>query len=162
MTKKPAEWESLTARDIMRTEIFTVSVDTPLSEVERLLSEYRIGGLPVTTENGRIVGVISMRDLLERYAQDSDGSSRRRQTGFYYPASDEDAEDIEEFMVPEETADTAGDIMTPHVYTVAANASLREVSAKMVEHEVHRILVTENNRKIGFISSIDILKALAL
>lgn len=170
MTPQSTHWDTLTARDIMRTEILTVPVDAPLSEVERLLGEYRIGGLPVTGEAGRIIGVVSMRDLIERYAQDPDVHMRatagfRAATGFYHPASDEDVEGLREFSFGDDAADTsgdtAGDIMTPHVFTVRANAFIEEIAARMVEHNVHRILVTEDGRKIGFISTMDILKALA-
>lgn len=156
-----SEQDLWTAREIMRTEILTVSIDAPLSEAERLLGEFRIGGLPVTNETGHIIGVVSMRDLLERYSQDPDGSSRRHQTGFYHPASDDDLDELEAFSIPEESSDTVGDIMTPHVYTVGADATLSAIAAKMVEYNVHRILVTENGRKVGFISSMDVLKALA-
>lgn len=170
MTIQSTHWDTLTARDIMRTQILTVPVDAPLSEVERLLGEYRIGGLPVTNEAGRIIGVVSMRDLIERYSQDPDVHMRvsvgfREATGFYYPASDEDADGIRGFSIAEEGVDTGGDsvgdIMTPHVFTVHAEATMDEIAAKMVEHNVHRILVTEDGRKIGFISTMDILKALA-
>lgn len=145
----------------MQTEILAVPIDAPLSEVERLLGEYRIGGLPVTNEAGRIVGVVSMRDLIEKYAQDPDSGPRRSNAGFYHPSSDEDTDELDNFRLPDEVVDTAGDIMTPHVYTVAADDTLTQIAAKMVEHNVHRILVTQDGKKIGYISSMDILKALA-
>ena len=65
------------------------------------------------------------------------------------------------FRMHFEDADTVGDIMTPHVYTVGADDNLPTIASKMVACNVHRILVTEKGRKVGFISSMDVLKALA-
>ena len=42
-----ARWALVTARDIMRTDVVTLNYATPLSDVERTLSEHRISGVPV-------------------------------------------------------------------------------------------------------------------
>lgn len=155
------DWDDLTARDIMQTQVLTVSVDTPLSEVERLLSEHRISGLPVTDEAGHLVGVVSIRDLIEHYTEDPDARPRRGR-GFYQLDTEELAdEDIEAFEVPEEAEETAGDIMTAEVYAVPADAKLPEVARRMVELRIHRILVRENGKHVGLISTFDLLGALA-
>lgn len=158
---KKTSWQDLTAADVMRTDVLTVSESTPLSEVERLLGENRIGGLPVTNETGHITGVVSIRDLVDRYTQDPDARPRRGH-GFYHLSSEglED-EDFESFEVPEEAEETAGDIMTAQVYDVDATARLRDVAAKMVELNVHRLLVTEKRHTVGIVSTMDVLKALA-
>lgn len=159
MTK--TNWKDLTAADVMRTDVLTVSESTPLSEVERLLGENRIGGLPVTNETGHITGVVSIRDLVDRYTQDPD-SRPRRGHGFYHLSSEDlDDEDFESFEVPEEAEETAGDIMTAQVYAVDRTTPLQEVAAKMVELNVHRLLVTEKKRTVGIVSTMDVLKALA-
>jgi len=157
---KPS-WQNLTAADVMRTDVLTVSESTPLSEVERLLGENRVGGLPVTNETGHITGVVSIRDLVDRYTQDPD-SRPRRGNGFYHLSAEGlDDEDFDSFEVPEEAEETAGDIMTAQVYNVDRTTSLHGVAAKMVELNVHRLLVTENKHTVGIISTMDLLKALA-
>ena len=158
--KQSGTWASLTAQDIMQTTVLTVSTNTPLSEVERILSEHRIGGVPVTEEAGHIVGVISIRDLIEHYSEDP--GSRPRHEGFYNMSSEELLEeDMESLELPEESQETAGELMTAQVYTVAADASLRDVCSSMVKLKIHRILVEDNKRTVGLISTMDILKALA-
>lgn len=158
---KKISWQKLTAADVMRTDVLTVSESTPLSEVERLLGETRVGGLPVTNETGHITGVVSLRDLVDRYTQDPD-SRPRRGHGFYHLSAEElEEEDFDAFEVPEESEETAGDIMTAQVYNVDRTAPLKAVAAKMVELNVHRLLVTENKHNVGIISTMDVLKALA-
>ncbi len=160
--KKPLD--ALTARDVMQTHVLTVSLSTPLSEVERVLGEHRIGGAPVTDEAGHIVGVVSVRDLLERYTQDPDAQPRRG-PGFYHASSqemaDEDYEDLDSFNAPAEGEETVSDIMNSDVYSVPAAATLSTVAAQMIKHKIHRILVEDSKKYIGLITTFDLLSAVA-
>jgi len=63
----------LRVRDLMTTEVTTVGPTTSLKDVARLLVERRISGVPVL-ERGRLVGIVSEADLLQR----SPGEDMRR------------------------------------------------------------------------------------
>ena len=161
MSEKGKAWGQMTARSIMQTNVLTVSTSTPLSDVDRMLGEHRIGGLPVTDEAGHIAGVISMRDLLERYCQDEDAQPRRSH-GFYHLSSREMLEDdFDSFEVPAESEETAGEVMTAEVYSVDADAGLDQIAQAMSEKRIHRVLVQEDEKYVGLISTMDILSALA-
>ncbi|HET9886407.1 MAG TPA: IMP dehydrogenase, partial [bacterium] len=41
----------------------TLTPDRPVHEAEELMSRYRISGVPVTTKDGRLVGILTNRDL---------------------------------------------------------------------------------------------------
>ena len=41
----------------------TVTPETPIAEAERLMGEYKIGGLPVVDKDGKLVGMITNRDI---------------------------------------------------------------------------------------------------
>ncbi len=56
----------LYARDIMTTEVLTVSPETSISDLSKTLENRKIGGLPVVDKDGRLVGVITQSDLVER------------------------------------------------------------------------------------------------
>ncbi len=153
-------WALVSARDIMRSHVLTVSYSDPLSEVERVLGEHRISGAPVVDEAGHIVGVISLKDLVERYAEDPD-SHPRRTRGYYHVSSEElDDDDFDSFEVPEESEETAADLMTAEVFSVPGDANLKQIAATMAEHRVHRVLVQENGKYIGLISTMEILECL--
>ncbi len=51
-------------RDIMTAQVLTVSPDTSVQQCMQLVTEKRIRHLPVT-ENGRVVGMISIGDLVK-------------------------------------------------------------------------------------------------
>ena len=56
-----------TARDVMTTPVLTVTEETDLGEVARLLASYKVKRLPVLRE-GKIVGIVSRADLLRAFA----------------------------------------------------------------------------------------------
>jgi CBS domain-containing protein len=144
----------------MRTDLVTIPASTPLSEVERMLSESRVNGAPVVEASGAIVGVVSMRDLLDRYTEDPDSRPRRSPSFFHLTTEELVDEDFEDFEGPDASEDTAADVMTAEVFTIDADADLREVARAMTRHGVHRLLVTEGGRYVGIVSTTDVLAAL--
>ena len=124
-------WGLVTARDVMRKNVITVSYAAPLSEVERVLSDHRISGVPVTDAAGHIAGVVSLKDLVERYAEDPDARPRRGRGYFHLASEDGPDEDFDAFEVPEEAEETAEDVMTAEVFSVPAGAGIQEIASVM-------------------------------
>ncbi len=52
---------------VMTRDVITVTPGTPLSELKEILRLRRISGVPVVNEDGDLVGVISIEDLLRAY-----------------------------------------------------------------------------------------------
>jgi len=71
VARKAKSWAELTAGDVMERKIVAVAPSSPVSEVERLLTEHRISGMPVVDASGRAIGVVSYRDLLDHDAPQS-------------------------------------------------------------------------------------------
>lgn len=156
-----ARWGLVKARDIMRTDVVTVNYAAPLSDVERTLSEHRISGAPVTDESGHIIGIISLKDLIERYAESPEAVPRRG-AGFFHLSSQEMLEDdFESFAIPAESEDTAQDVMTAQIYSVPSTAGLKEIATAMVKYKIHRVLVQDNGNYVGLISTMEILDSLS-
>ena len=154
-------WALVTARDIMRTDVIVVSYAAPLSEIEHTLSENRISGAPVVDESGHIVGIVSLKDIIDRYAQKPE-SRPRRGSGFYHLSTEELADgDFNSFEVPAESEDTAEDVMTAEVYAVEVSDDLRTIAEKMHKHRIHRVLVQDHGKHVGLISTMEILAALS-
>ena len=156
---RPSTLDDLLARDILHAPIVSVPVSAPIADVQQVLADNRISGVPVTNEAGRIVGVISAKDLLDRYAEEGEPAVAGRPS--YYATSD-DTEEVEHFERDEAgTTLTAADVMTPEVYSVPATTRLRVLAKRMVEWNVHRVMVLERGRHIGLISTMDVLSAVA-
>jgi CBS domain-containing protein len=54
------------ARDIMTQRVIAVRPQTPIKELAKTLSQNHISGTPVVDKNGKVVGVVSERDLLAK------------------------------------------------------------------------------------------------
>ena len=58
--------EKILAKDVMKTEIISVSPETTVKEVARLMIENKISAFPVVNKYNEIVGVISENDLISK------------------------------------------------------------------------------------------------
>jgi SulP family sulfate permease len=134
--------------EVMRTEVVTVSPDTPTTEIVALLLQKGYRSLPVVAENGRLLGIITDGDLLRRV-----GLSTRLNVA----ATDWQ----EQFAALSEQAATGANLMTAPVLTITPTDSLRQAVQKMTTHHLKRLpVVAENGRLVGWISRVDILRAL--
>lgn len=63
--------DTLSVKDVMNTDVVTTTPDTPLVEAARLLTQRKIGCLPVL-ENGRLVGIVTEGDFVALAARDTE------------------------------------------------------------------------------------------
>ena len=57
---------AMLVEDVMTRQVVAVPPGEPLAEVARLLAERRVSGVPVVAGDGRVLGVVSEADLLEK------------------------------------------------------------------------------------------------
>ena len=53
---------------LMTRDPVVIGRERPLREVAAILAERQIGALPVVDENGRLVGIVTERDIVREYA----------------------------------------------------------------------------------------------
>jgi len=63
-----------TARDVMQTEVLALNESDSLIEAHQFFVRHDITGAPVINDDGRLVGVVSIRDLLRTEDEDHDVS----------------------------------------------------------------------------------------
>jgi len=147
---------TLLVRDIMTHDVFAVAPDTNLTTVARLLSERSISGAPVIDSESRPVGVISRSDLIRpigKGASDGPGKSI-----FYLVTND--ATVVTSAEVTCTRVGIASDVMQRFVLSVTPDRSVMDAVRLMVADEVHRLLVVEEGKLVGILSSMDVMKAL--
>jgi CBS domain-containing protein len=64
-----------TARDIMSTELLTVTPETTLEEVLKLIVSHKVTGVPVVDSDGKMVGVCSDYDVIRQFSRAKTGKN---------------------------------------------------------------------------------------
>jgi CBS domain-containing protein len=153
----------ITVREIMQSNVLCVEDNWPLNRLAIFLTDHQISGAPVTSAaDGRLVGVVSLTDIV-RYDSFPEGRSRDTGTHEYYLHNLESQvaqEEARDYHVEHESSATVSDIMTPMIFDVQENTSIRDAADTMVKGHIHRLLVTRDKRISGIITALDILKAL--
>ncbi|HEX9733945.1 MAG TPA: CBS domain-containing protein [Thermoanaerobaculia bacterium] len=65
--------------------------------------------------------------------------------------------DVARAVAAGETAKRVADVMTPEVYHVTEDATVSEIASLMIDHHLHRLLVTRDDEPVGIISTSDLL-----
>ncbi|MCK5650758.1 MAG: CBS domain-containing protein [Gemmatimonadetes bacterium] len=164
--------------EIMQREVVTVNPDTSVRELLRILAESQISGLPVVSEAGEIVGVVSATDVIRLSLEESEISegslgleglpSLPEDVGedgngaFFYTGEVTLPSVPMETDIPEGVFDgfTVSDIMTSAAFTVTPRDNVQQVARFLLHGRIHRALVVEGERLEGIVTTFDLLRAM--
>jgi CBS domain-containing protein len=121
-----------TVQEFMSIAPVVVSSDRTLAEAHRLMRERGIRHLPVV-DRGRLVGVVSQRDLYL----------------------------LETLKGVDPGSETVREAMAPDPYAVPPDAPLEAVAAEMAENKYGCAVVADRGSVIGLFTTVDALRALA-
>lgn len=146
----------------MNTDILTVHDDMPLSDLAIFLIENEISGAPVLDARGHLLGVVSVTDIARCHGEHLAVKRENEPADFFIRDFNQIADMIGLRSISVEPGNemTARDIMTPTVFTVPEETPVAQIARAMFTGRIHRILVTRNDRVVGIISSLDLLKLL--
>ena len=149
----------LTVRDVMDADPVTVSPETPVEDVVRLLREHELTGLPVVNASGRCVGIITESDLV--MAGDEEDLHLPHYVELFGGIIFLESMQKFEERLQRATASKARDMMTEDPVTIAADASARDAGRAMSHHKHNRLPVVEDDgRLVGMVTRVDVLDAL--
>jgi len=145
------------AKELMTSEVITVSEDTPVSEAARLMTEKHISGLPVLNPRRELVGIVCESDIIDQSKQLHLPTVFNLMGNIVFLESSRKLE--------KELKKMAGllcrDIMSAPVQTVAPDTPMEKIATLMAERHVHSIPVVEGKTLKGIIGKKDLVRALA-
>ena len=149
-----------TAKDIMTTEVLTVGSDWSLDRLAEFFVANSISGAPVIGPDGKLVGVVSLTDIVRHGSVPVKEPDTRGPHEYYLQPLERRyaREEISSFRIGNEPTATAKDIMTPTVFEVGEDASTQQVADAMIRGCIHRVFVTRDDKVVGVISALDMLK----
>ena len=111
-------------KDLMSSHLITVDREETVAAAARLLSRHNVGALPVTAQGGRLVGMLTDRDITVRcVAANFDPNITRVRT-----------------------------VMSSGAVTVAAEESGAAAARTMGKRQLRRLPVTQDGRLVGMLS----------
>jgi CBS domain-containing protein len=147
---------NLTAAEVMSQTVVAIPQAMSLQGAARLLSRSGITGAPVVDSEGRCAGVISSTDFVA-WAEKGEGAAKKASgfaCEFHSPWQMMDIDSLPK--------DQVSQYMTRDPVTVSPHTAIGELARIMVDAHIHRVIVVdENGRPTGIVSSIDILAAVA-
>ena len=180
----------LRLRDIITTDVVTVTPETTLQEAMELFGTRHVSGAPVVA-NGKLVGVVSTTDLM-LFAASTSGVPTQRDAADDAP--DDDSASIAELEAENDagpiffadlwddagadvaarmnaTASPEWNLLDEHTVsevmtrapltTLPPTAGVEWAAELMRRRRIHRILVTEDEAVVGIVSALDIVAAVA-
>jgi CBS domain-containing protein len=180
-----------TVREIMRTELVTVAPDMSVHDLARLLADNEISGAPVVDVDGEVLGVVSMTDVIRLAASEAgvgvaprpviagEFSLEAPEEGRYESDRFESEQDVVDFFQnaqappvmprPAEVGASESDldqyevreIMTPANFHIHPDSELQELAAFLLRGRIHRALVMEDDRLVGIVTTVDLLRTMA-
>ncbi len=149
------------AADVMSESVISLTPEMTLQAAWELLYENKISGAPVIDKNQHVVGVLSQSDLMRELFADSFAEIAKG--GFYldipfYPAFDAGPVNVSNKLAML----TVAEAMTKEPICVRIDDSISYLARTMRAKHVHRLIVTNDQKLCGIVSSLDLLKVMEM
>lgn len=146
----------LTARDIMTREVITVTEESTIKELARILTSNNISGVPVINDSGRLVGVVTESDLIFQTKKVHIPTVITILDSVFYLENPDKMGDEMKKMAGSKVKD----ILTSSPVSVTEETPLDEIATIMSEKNFHTLPVVNKETLVGVIGKSDIIKTL--
>jgi CBS domain-containing protein len=144
----------MNAAEIMTRDLVTIGRGASLGDAIRLMLDYRVSGLPVVDEAGRLVGILTEGDLLRR---GETGTQRQRRPWLEFL--------LGPGRLAEDYVKTHGrrveEVMTRAVESIRPDTAVTELVQLMERRRIKRLPVLDGERLVGIVSRADLMRAVA-
>lgn len=147
----------LKARDVMTRVLITVSPDTTIEDLGRLFIEKNVSGAPVVDSEGRLIGIVTENDLINKNSRLHIPTVLRLFDAFIPLGSSRLEQEIKKMA-----ASTVGDICSRKVVSIDEDASLEDIATIMTDRKIHLLPVLKDGRLTGIIGKKDLIKGIAV
>lgn len=125
-------------KDIMTTEVSTLGRNDTLDVADHVMSLDRIRHLPVL-EDGRVVGVVSQRDLFRSALAVALGYGEKAQRTLLHTIR-------------------VKEVMSEPAITVAPETTVQEAARLMIEHKIGCLPIVDAHTLVGIVTETDLLR----
>lgn len=145
-----------TAQEIMTAEVITVTRETSVRELAKILTDKNISGAPVVDESGALIGVVTESDLIDQNKKIHIPTVVSILDSFIYLESPDRMEQEMKKIAGSKVAD----IYTSEVKTVGPSATIDDMATIMSDENIHTLPVVDGDTLVGVIGKKDIIKTI--
>ena len=141
------------AKDVMISTVISVQPNATILQAARQMLQHHISGLPVITQSGEIVGILSEGDFLRR----REIATERRHSRW-----------LEFLMGPGKLAveyahshgSKVAEVMTTEVHTVTEDTTLEDIVELMERRRIKRVPVMRGKEVVGMVTRSNLMRAM--
>jgi len=141
----------------MTQDVATVRSDASLLDALAIMRVRDVSGLPVVDAGGKVVGVLSERDVGRAAMRGGDvgrvAGGLDLLLAYLLRKPEATLKKIREILSSQRVAR----VMSRRLYSVSPDAPLERVVDELVKHRVHRLPVLEGERLVGIVTRDDVL-----
>ena len=145
------------AKDIMTTDVLTVSLNTSVKKLAKFFIDYDISGAPVVDEHEKIIGIVTESDLIFQKKKLHLPTVLTLFEGVFFLENTKNTEKELKKII----GSTVEDIYSKDVITLEEETEVEEIATIMIEKKVHVLPVLKGEELVGIVGKADIVKGLA-
>jgi len=140
-------------KDVMTSDVISIGLNAKVIDAAKLMSEKKIGSLPVVNDSGLVVGIMTESDFIGKQESIAHGYAIPSLLGEWLHGAS-----VEEIF-SEAKDKTVDQVMTANPTTITADTPLTVAVQKMLKQDISRIPVVDKGHLVGIIAKRDVLKA---
>ena len=140
----------------MTSTVITVTTNTTVQELAKILSENNISGVPVVDDAGDLLGIVTESDLIDQTKKLHIPTVVTILDSIFYLENPDRMEKEMKKMA----GTTVKDIYLSRPTVVQKDTTLDEIATIMAEKNMHTLPVVQENKLLGVIGKRDIIKTL--
>lgn len=145
------------AKDVMRKDVILAKKSDSLESIIKALMHNHISGMPVVDADNHLLGVVSEQDIVVKRRGLNISSYMEYMTSILFI----DGNKPNDLIMQKITSVTAEDVMTTPAFAVHPDATVTDVVLLMMNRQINRIpVVDDDNKLLGIIGRNDLLPLL--
>ncbi len=146
-------------KEFMTKKVIAVHKEMTVKEFIRFLQEHKISGAPVTDDSGNVIGVVSATDVIKRSHYVTRDMAHSEDSYEVDPSSG--LVEIHKYYTEELFETQIGGLMTTDLISLSSQDDLLDAVDLFVKTPVHRIVIMDDDKLVGIISTKDTIKVMA-
>ncbi len=142
------------ASAVMVSNVITVSPEATVQDVAELLLQHRISAVPVVGADGKMLGIVSEGDLINR----TETQTSHRKSWWLDALASKDT--LAADYIKSHSRKVA-DVMTRNVITASPDTPVANIAALLEKNGIKRVPIVVDGRLVGIVSRANLLQGLA-